>query len=223
MCSSDLSALSAHWQDTLALLQPADVRFLAAAIWRIESAPPGSQDAAAAAADLTALLVTRLPHGHPVRAAIAAQTRLAGETADWPRISLMLRALPEINAQLPSLLPAHPAPDDAGAEARLLAVPALTPEQVREHGADPDDEDLIRLSPGRGLIQLPSFQFGPDGQAIPIVKAINRLLVAAEDPWGVADWWLGSNTWLNATPADLIGQVEDTLLALAAQAEFPEA
>jgi len=36
----------------------------------------------------------------------------------------------------------------------------------------------------------------------------------------VADWWLGRNAWLDAIPADLIGQVDDALLVRAARAEL---
>ena len=86
-----------------------------------------------------------------------------------------------------------------------------------------DDAQAAQLSPPGGPEQLPAFQFGLDGQPIPVVVTINRLLEAAADPWGVADWWLGRNAWLNGIPADLLGQVDDALLVLAARAEFPEA
>ena len=49
---------------------------------------------------------------------------------------------------------------------------------------------------------------------------INRLLDADDDPFGVADWWLGRNAWLDAIPADLIGQVAAALLVRAARAEL---
>lgn len=202
-----IAALAEHWDDTVAYLEPRDLRLLAASIRRIEAAP-GGQQAAVAAADLTTLLAMRLPPGHPVLDAISGGSRLAGAPADWSRISDLLGALP------PAL---PPAPD-----ARLLAAPALTPPEVRDQGGNPDRDDLIRLSPASGAVQLPAFQFGPDGRPIPVVLAINRLLEAAADPWGVADWWLGRNAWLDGSPADLLGHVDDALLVLAAQAEFPE-
>ena len=114
-----------------------------------------------------------------------------------------------------------PDPADLSVVDRLLAAPALTAQQVRERGCDPERTDLIRL-PGSDGAQLPAFQFGPDGQPIPVVAAINRLLRVAEDPWGVADWWLGGNAWLNAVPAHLLGQENDELLTRAALAELPE-
>ena len=51
-----------------------------------------------------------------------------------------------------------------------------------------------------------------------MVLAVNRLLDADEDPWGVADWWLGGNARLGAVPAQLLGRGHDDLLAAAARA-----
>lgn len=46
--------------------------------------------------------------------------------------------------------------------------------------------------------------------------AINAMLGAAADPWGVADWWLGPNLWLDAVPATLLGAgLDEQLLAAA--------
>lgn len=49
-----------------------------------------------------------------------------------------------------------------------------------------------------------------------------QLLDAAEDPWGVADWWLGANAWLGAVPAQLLGRVADDVLLDAARAVLVE-
>ena len=225
-----ISVLAEHWADTLRYLEPGDAQRIAASIRRIEASQDDGLAAQAAAADLTGLLVARLPSGHPVRDVIAARTRLVSAPPDWPRIAIALRGLPDLDAGSPDLsrapggTPAGP-PGGTGqdADAWVLAAPALTAQQVREHGGNPDDDDLIRLSPAGGREQLPAFQFGLDGQPIPVVITINRLLDAAADPWGVADWWLGRNAWLNGIPADLLGQVDDALLVLAARAEFPEA
>jgi hypothetical protein len=109
----------------------------------------------------------------------------------------------------------------ADAESWLLAAPALTEQQVREQGGDPGGDDLIRLPARDGQIVLPAFQFGPVCRPLPVVAAINRLLEAAEDPWGVADWWLGQNAWLGGIPSELLGSVDDDLLVRAARAELP--
>jgi hypothetical protein len=219
-----VAALAAHWDDTVRHLSSRDLALVDEAIHRIEVGR-GDRDAAVAAADLTGILAARLPNGHPVLAAIAANPRLAGTPADWARVAGFLQAIPVPEIQLADRAGVSGEPGLAAGQdpdARLLAAPALSAPEVREQGGDPDRADLIRLLPGGGAIQLPSFQFGLDGQPVPVVLAINRLLEVAEDPWGVADWWLGRNAWLDGIPADLLGRVDDALLVLAAQAEFPE-
>ncbi|MFI2641197.1 hypothetical protein [Streptomyces sp. NPDC018610] len=106
-------------------------------------------------------------------------------------------------------------------DAWLLAAPAvpaaslgLTPEEPR---------DLILLTDEREEERVPAFQFDPrTREPYPVVVEINRLLSADEDPWGAADWWLGSNVWLDAAPAELLGTGADHALLSAARAEFPE-
>ncbi|MGW5768830.1 hypothetical protein ACWEVY_06750 [Streptomyces longwoodensis] len=106
-------------------------------------------------------------------------------------------------------------------DAWLLAAPAvpaaslgLTPEQPR---------DLILLTDEREVERVPAFQFDPrTREPYAVVVEINRLLSADEDPWGAADWWLGSNVWLDAAPAELLGTGADQALLSAAHAEFPE-
>jgi hypothetical protein len=104
---------------------------------------------------------------------------------------------------------------------RLSRAPALTPEQVRSAGSDPDAPFLIRLDTddeGR----LPAFQFGQDGLPIETVLRINERLGAHDDPWGAADWWLADNAWLDVIPAELIGRRDDLLLAAADAATRPD-
>jgi len=220
-----VAVLVAHWGDTLPHLEPGDRELIADAISRMGAAKEDAAAANAAVADLTTLLVVRLPPGHAVREVIAEQTRLAIAPDDLPRIASALQVLAlGVDAQPRGLSPMTvSAQSMAGqsAEARLLSAPALTPEQVRDSGGDPNRDDLIRLAQESGAVQLPAFQFGQDGAPVPVVSAINRLLQVASDPWGVADWWLGANAWLDAVPADLIGRVADDLLTRAAQADFP--
>jgi hypothetical protein len=172
------------------------------------------------------LLAARLPRGHPVREATAGGTRLTAPPADLAGIAEVLLSLPDLSADLrpapswPGAAVSSPGPADV--EAWLRVTPALTERQVRDRGGDPGRGDLIRLVQAAGQTQLPAFQFGPDGQPIAVVARINRLLGADEDPYGVADWWLGRNAWLNAIPAELIGQVEDDILVSAARAELTE-
>jgi hypothetical protein len=224
-----ITALVEHWDDTVPHLGPRDLRLVAGSIRHLRTSPGDQEAAQAAAADLTTVLAARLPRGHPVREAIAAGSRLTAGPADWSVIASVLRAMPDIDVDSLGLAPSAGSAAAASgtavpgqeADARLLAAPALTDQQVRDHG-NSDGRDLIRLSPADGPVQLPAFQFGPDGTPTPVVVAINRLLDAAEDPWGVADWWLGRNAWLDGIPAELLGQVDDALLIMAARAELPE-
>ncbi|MCC9707487.1 DUF3168 domain-containing protein [Streptomyces sp. MNU76] len=105
----------------------------------------------------------------------------------------------------------------ASARERLLAEPALTETDLTElFGVAADQPGLIRLRAAAGPEQLPAFQFDGEGRPRPLVLAINAMLGAAADPWGVADWWLGPNPWLDAVPATLLGTgLDDQLLAAA--------
>ncbi|MDO9108226.1 MAG: hypothetical protein Q7U89_04450 [Coriobacteriia bacterium] len=52
---------------------------------------------------------------------------------------------------------------------------------------------------------FPAFQIDADRRCVvPVVAQVNRLLGAAQDPWGVASWWFSDNARLGgARPADL--------------------
>ena len=105
----------------------------------------------------------------------------------------------------------------ASARDRLLAEPALTAAELEEiFGIAAEQPELIRLRASGGPEQLPAFQFDGEGRPRPLVLAINGMLGAAADPWGVADWWLGPNLWLDAVPANLLGAgLDEQLLAAA--------
>ncbi|MGW0331100.1 DUF3168 domain-containing protein [Streptomyces sp. NPDC003011] len=105
----------------------------------------------------------------------------------------------------------------ASARERILSEPAVTADELRDgFGVEADEAELIRLRSQDGAELLPAFQFGPDGRSRTLVLTINGLLGAALDPWGVADWWLGPNLWLDAVPAALLGAgLDDQLLAAA--------
>ena len=205
-------ALATHWADTAPYLTAEDIRVVREAARLTRAAAEGTgdnQEANAAALRLTLLLPGRLPAAHPVSAEIAGATRLAGPGSGMARIAASLGAIVALLAE----------PDEAAEY--LLAAPALTGQQATDLGIDPGAPGLIRLTPPDGRPRIPSFQFAPGGQPIPVVLTINRLLDADDDPFGVADWWLGRNAWLGDVPADLIGRVEDALLIRAARAEIP--
>jgi hypothetical protein len=100
----------------------------------------------------------------------------------------------------------------------IMSARAYSPDHVQRKGTDPDQPGLIRIRRPDGRVTLPKFQFTRAGDPNPLVLRINRLLGADDDPWGVADWWLCPNAWLAATPAHVIGEVDDELLVAAAVA-----
>ncbi|RMI29213.1 hypothetical protein [Streptomyces triticirhizae] len=165
-----------------------------------------------------------LPLDSPVRRAVSDGVRLLPGGVDEVAAGRVaeLRAL--VAAwDAPPALGRDPAGDGDGvttedilraARRRLLAAPSRPADQVAPGAA----EGLIRLpDPERGA-RCPEFQFGPDGGPRAVVRRVNALLLADEDPWGAADWWLGGNVWLEGTPAELVGEIPDFLLVEAARA-----
>jgi hypothetical protein len=155
------------------------------------------------------IIESALPAGHPAREVLERAREMEDETAgSWGQ-------LPGV----PNALSAHVVRQEA--RDWLLESSMLTAEQVRAGGEDPDRRFLIKLPARDGQQRLPAFQFGPDGRALDVVLDVNKRLDSDGDPWGVADWWLGGNAWLNATPVDLIGhddyRVRDAAAALAAE------
>ncbi|WUH90486.1 hypothetical protein OG900_10540 [Streptomyces sp. NBC_00433] len=103
---------------------------------------------------------------------------------------------------------------------RLLAEPALTEADAQRWGADPADPRLIRLPAYEDGVLLPRFQFaGPAAGPWQAVLKVNVLLGADHDPWGVADWWLSPNAWLDTSPAQLLGTGRDAQLVDTARYE----
>lgn len=65
--------------------------------------------------------------------------------------------------------------------------------------------------PGARAYLYPAFQFDPLAAAIhPVVAEVNQVLGAAEDPWGVASWWISPHARLepDQAPRDLITDPE---------------
>lgn len=168
--------------------------------------------------DLVRYLARRLPGEHPVRRALAGGgTRLSGPARDARELASWFATRDSLRSGL--LADRAPTADEVRRQACrwLLAAEALSEAEVRACGFDPADEDLIRLEGDDGGSQWPAFQFGPG-----IVGRINRILDAAGDPWGAADWWLGEHAWLGDAPVRLIGRVDDQVLTEAALAERAE-
>jgi len=208
-----LVILAEHWPALLADLAPEDARRFTELVRQLRSAQTAGE--ATEAGHRLRQFTKKLPLRHPVRAA-ASRERYAAERAapDLANIAAILGVLDL----------SWPADDgdeaDDDPEAWLLAAPSLSEQEVMALGVAPRQPGLIRL-PGRdeqGQPRLPAFQFGPDGQPVPVVLAVNELLGAGTDPWGAADWWLGENAWLDAIPADLIDRAADAVLLKAARA-----
>ncbi|MET9296633.1 hypothetical protein [Streptomyces sp. NPDC003077] len=118
-----------------------------------------------------------------------------------------------------------PGPDTAaiiaGVQRRLLTAPSLSADEARQRCGDGSPpHELIRLDDPRRGTRYPAFQFalGPGGPPIPVVRQVNRMLLAHIDPWGAADWWLSGNTWLGGPPVSFLGVLPDETLAGAAHA-----
>jgi hypothetical protein len=233
MLADVVGAIAESWDDVMGHLSRAD-REAAAGYAREILRSDDEASRFAAAQHLVDLAAPALPAGHPVRRALATEaSKFVSAAQSWAAANGLLAQItradlpPEVLGGRGGGSPAprgQPAPGTEeirqGAEAWLLSAPALAEEEVLRQGVDPKDRGLIRLSPSGAAARLPAFQFDPNGHPYPVVMLINRILDAAGDPWGVADWWLGPNAWIDAVPAESIGQITDGVLIAAARAVF---
>mgnify|MGYP001209101432 CR=1 FL=1 len=209
-----MTVLTQQWEDISSRL-PEDKRAELTELARELAAQRDPETAAEIAEEIADLLRPYLPVDHPFRQALReGGDRWAGtvQTDFWSQLSETVWA---------QLLERQPTPEQVAAQIieRLLAAPALDTEQVRAQGVDPADSALIRLNRADGTPQWPAFQFSDAGAHLDVVREINRILDAADDPFGVADWWLGENGWLGGVPARLLGRVADEELIAAARAD----
>jgi len=155
-------------------------------------------------------------------AAAAASARIAGE----PRSVVRPITLPQLSAEdllkeasLAGQVKLRILEEDmvpASAVHELLGLVGANPRQyanrLRARG------DLLAIPDVRNRYLYPVFQFDlaarrPHTEAM----AVNRMLHAADDPWGVAGWWTQPNSRLSgAAPKELLGTGQsDRLLAAA--------
>ncbi|MFB7377946.1 DUF3168 domain-containing protein [Kitasatospora purpeofusca] len=227
MTTDFLDVLREHWHEVQEYLDES-ARDAIAALLDAPSAEPERT-----ARRIVRLVLAALPDEHPVRAALADSVRYSRavrlESANRDAVLQVLDLVrgrstddggPEAPPEPePNALPVPP--EDA--DDWLLAADSVSAADYRSGGHDPADPDLIRLTDRQGTVRLPSFQFdGASGRPLPVVVAVNRLLDADDDPWGVADWWLGANAWLDAVPARLLGTPGEHGLLAAARAEIAE-
>ncbi|GLZ42323.1 hypothetical protein [Actinokineospora sp. NBRC 105648] len=209
-----IARLTELWGDVRSRLAPdRDAELLALTRRYTDAVLPGDIDRTEQA--IAHLLSRSLPREHPVRTALAGAVPRLNRPPTMDETRARVRLVEGLRAVLdPAGRP--PTVDEVAtaATARLLRAAAVTDEDV----PDPVPH-LIRLDRPDGTGQWPAFQFGPDGRPLATVLAVNRILEAEEDPWGVADWWLGAHTALPDTPANLLGRVDASVLIAAARAE----
>lgn len=196
------TVLTDHWAEIWTSLEEARRTELAALMRELILLAADEDAAGRLVPQLIQLIQQALPAEHPVRRDLDRGTGLVAGTPGWDRLAGQLRVLSVWVTR-------------AQVRARLLQAAACSPAQVRARGEDPDRRFLIRLDTPASGQRLPAFQFDPVGHVIPLVLEVNEQLCADEDPWGAADWWLGRNAWLDATPASLIGR-DDRSLRIAA-------
>ncbi|MFJ2645475.1 hypothetical protein ACIO1C_01850 [Streptomyces sp. NPDC087420] len=214
-----LALVGEHLESVRASLGPERYNLL---LTRVRALTDGAGSAKEQRRDLQGvrLVLLDLPFDHPVRLALDSNRLLA--TTDLPRTVVQAR---ELLARLAEPAPGpEPVPSTAeiiaGVRRRLLAAPSLSAREVRTGtAAEAAPSELIRLDdPLRGA-RYPAFQFaGGTADPLPVVRRVNRLLLADVDPWGAAHWWLSGNTWLGGPPASLLGELPDRALADAARA-----
>jgi hypothetical protein len=220
--AGSVRALAQYWGEISSRLSADTVRLVISLAGQLERA--SAKDALQAIQEIGRVLDQVLPRDdHPVRRALdASEPRSATFTQDWRELASQLLTEAESSDLTGATAPAPSAAEVTFWTGRwLLGQAAFDEDDLRDRGQLPDDRDLIRLDREDGGEQWPAFQFGPGGAALALVRTVNRLLDAGEDPWGVADWWLGHNQWLDGVPARLIGQIPDDLLIAAARAVDP--
>jgi hypothetical protein len=115
-------------------------------------------------------------------------------------------------------LPRIDHPDFESAQALALDLPSFTEGEIKKRGVEPKKLNLIKLSSPEGTPRFPAFQFDEDGNPISLVVHINQILNAEDDPWGVVDWWIGPNAWLDQKPISLLNSADEVRLLAAAEA-----
>ncbi|WKX69540.1 hypothetical protein [Streptomyces sp. XD-27] len=215
-----LKVVRLRWDDIRAALDEEQRALLMARLGALAEAPQQDARAVRRAVRGVEHVLLALPPGHPVAAALDG-TRLAGPATAGPRVVELAR---ELHARLTTAdRPGGPVDADdpggiiAAARKRLLAQPSLSAQEVRNRCDSTDG--LIRLDDPEAGARYPAFQFtGDSGGPMPVVRRVNRLLGAENDPWGAADWWLSGNQWLGGRPASLLGHLPEELLTGAASA-----
>lgn len=153
--------------------------------------------------------------------------RRAREALDTEELRMVLHAAEDRARALRALLPQEqdqprtPEQILKEAQAAIWELPMLTSteagRQLGSTASNPrelprrlrEESSLLGL-PGRSGYCYPKFQIDPEKQRIhPEAAEVNRRLDAADDPWGVASWWISPDDRLGGRrPLDLLGTAE---------------
>lgn len=89
---------------------------------------------------------------------------------------------------------------------RQVAVALGAKETNREKVSSLRRRSLLLGLPREASYLYPAFQLDYGKRRVhPEVQKVNELLHAADDPWGVASWWVSRNDRLSARPMELVG------------------
>ncbi|MFD5621427.1 hypothetical protein [Streptomyces yangpuensis] len=219
-----LALIGEHLESIRTALDDEEHALLLTRLTALAEAPPDDTMAVRRALQGVRLALRPLPFGHPVRVAVdgvrltAAPPGPAAVTEALALISLMAAPDPADAGPGPAGTYAAGAADGRGPDP-LLREPALSAAEAAARCGGAPPPELIRLPDPANGDRYPQFQF-PSGCGTPhaVVLEVNRLLLADIDPLGAASWWLGTNTWLGASPASLLGLLPDHELVGAATA-----
>lgn len=210
-----IAVLHRHWAQTLAEMDEHERAELLRRVTALGEA--GDRDSIRRAVRDVGRMLSRLPARHPVGAALRGALRYADPVADRDAVVDRARL-----ADLLGFLSGPPPTADEVLETtrrRLLDSPAREAAATPATVTDAAPDDCIRLRHPEHGYRYPEFQFSPGTDELrPVVREVNRLLLAGQDPWGAADWWLGDNEWLNGAPADLLDEAPHELILAAARA-----
>lgn len=196
-----IDELASTWDEVAPLLTPETRERILGLVVVLTDEKDGDRQLVATE-KIRELLVRGLPDGHPL---VASGHRFTSA----PQHPLSLAALAVLRAQ--ARAPWSPVD-------RILSSAWETAHALRARGVDPDLPDLIRLDQPDGNVAVPMFQFDADERPRREVLAVNEVLHAHADPWGVADWWLSRNVWLHDAPVDLLDDPAEARLLAAAHA-----